>query len=49
MSCAPATPGGIEQEIYALLVIYQALRIAIADAAGAAPAPTPTGPASPSP
>lgn len=26
------TPGGIEQEIYALLVTYQALRIAIADA-----------------
>ena len=26
------TPSGIEQEIYALLVIYQALRVAIADA-----------------
>ncbi|THJ64451.1 IS4 family transposase [Arthrobacter echini] len=26
------TPGGIEQEIYALLITYQALRIAIADA-----------------
>jgi hypothetical protein len=26
------TPGGVEQEVYALLVTYQALRIAIADA-----------------
>jgi Insertion element 4 transposase N-terminal/Transposase DDE domain len=31
------TPAGIEQEIYALLVAYQALRIAIADAAISAP------------
>src|SRR3954452_7456226 len=30
--CAPAPPAGIEQEIYALLVAYQALRIAICDA-----------------
>jgi Insertion element 4 transposase N-terminal/Transposase DDE domain len=28
------TPGGIEQEVYALLVTYQVLRTAIADAAG---------------
>ena len=31
------TPGGLEQEIYALLTAYQALRIAIADATFAAP------------
>jgi Insertion element 4 transposase N-terminal/Transposase DDE domain len=31
-----ATPAGIAQEIYALLVTYQAIRIAIADATGAA-------------
>ena len=43
------TPGGIDQEIYALLVTYQVLRTAIADAAGTVPAPTPTAPASPSP
>jgi Transposase DDE domain/Insertion element 4 transposase N-terminal len=35
------TPDGIEQEIYALLVTYQALRTAIADAASTAPG---TGP-----
>lgn len=31
------TPGGLEQEIYALLIAYQALRIAICDATLAAP------------
>jgi Insertion element 4 transposase N-terminal/Transposase DDE domain len=31
------TPGGVDQEIYALLVTYQALRIAIADATIARP------------
>ena len=31
------TPGGIEQEVYALLVTYQALRTAIADAAATVP------------
>ena len=35
------TPDGIEQEIYALLVTYQALRTAIADAAGTAPGTDP--------
>ena len=35
------TPGGIEQEIYALLVTYQALRTAIADAAGTVPGTDP--------
>jgi len=35
------TPDGIEQEIYALLVTYQALRTAIADAALAAPGADP--------
>jgi hypothetical protein len=35
------TPGGIEQEIYALLVTYQALRAAIADAASTAPGTDP--------
>jgi hypothetical protein len=34
-------PDGIEQEIYALLVTYQALRTAIADAAGTAPGTDP--------
>lgn len=31
------TPDGIEQEVYALLVTYQALRTAIADAASTVP------------
>ena len=31
------TPGGVEQEVWALLVTYQALRTAIADAAGTVP------------
>jgi hypothetical protein len=31
------TPAGVDQEIYALLVTYQALRIAISDATGARP------------
>lgn len=35
------TPGGIEQEIWALLVTYQALRTAIADAASTAPGTDP--------
>jgi Transposase DDE domain len=35
------TPGGIEQEIYALLVTYQALRTAIADAAATVPGTDP--------
>jgi hypothetical protein len=35
------TPGGIEQEIWALLVTYQALRTAIADAAGTVPGTDP--------
>ncbi len=35
------TPGGIDQEIYALLVTYQALRTAIADAAGTVPGTAP--------
>ena len=35
------TPGGIEQEVYALLVTYQALRTAIADAAATVPGADP--------
>ena len=35
------TPGGIDQEVYALLVTYQALRTAIADAAGTVPGTDP--------
>jgi phage baseplate assembly protein W len=35
------TPAGIEQEVYALLVTYQALRTAIADAASTAPGTDP--------
>jgi hypothetical protein len=35
------TPSGIEQEIYALLVTYQALRTAIADAAATIPGTDP--------
>jgi hypothetical protein len=35
------TPDGIEQEVYALLVTYQALRTAIADAAGTVPGTDP--------
>jgi hypothetical protein len=35
------TPAGIEQEVYALLVTYQALRTAIADAAGTVPGTDP--------
>ena len=35
------TPDGIEQEIYALLVTYQALRTAIADAAATVPGTDP--------
>ena len=35
------TPDGIEQEIWALLVTYQALRTAIADAASTAPGANP--------
>jgi hypothetical protein len=35
------TPGGVEQEVWALLVTYQALRTAIADAAMAVPGTNP--------
>lgn len=35
------TPAGIEQEIYALLAVYQIIRIAIADATGSAPGTDP--------
>jgi hypothetical protein len=35
------TPAGVEQEVYALLVTYQALRTAIADAAGTVPGTDP--------
>jgi hypothetical protein len=35
------TPGGIDQEVYALLVTYQVLRAAIADAAGTVPGTDP--------
>jgi hypothetical protein len=35
------TPGGIDQEVYALLVTYQALRTTIADAAGTVPGTDP--------
>jgi hypothetical protein len=35
------TPDGIDQEVYALLVAYQALRTAIADAAGTVPGTDP--------
>ena len=35
------TPDGIEQEVYALLVTYQALRTAIADASGTVPGTDP--------
>ena len=34
-------PAGIEQEIYALLAVYQIIRIAIADATGSAPGTDP--------
>ena len=43
------TPPGINQEIYALLVTYQALRIAISDAVLTRPESIPTAAASPSP
>jgi hypothetical protein len=35
------TPDGVEQEVYALLITYQALRTAIADAASTAPGTDP--------
>jgi hypothetical protein len=35
------TPGGIDQEVYALLITYQVLRTAIADAAGTVPGTDP--------
>jgi hypothetical protein len=35
------TPGGVDQEVYALLVTYQALRAAIADATAAVPGTDP--------
>jgi hypothetical protein len=43
------TPDGIDQEIYALLVVYQILRTAMTDATDSDLAPAPTGPASPPP
>lgn len=43
------TPAGVSQEVFALLVTYQVLRVAMADATGTRPTPTLTGPASPSP
>jgi hypothetical protein len=43
------TPAGIDQEVHALLICYQLLRLAMADATSTNPASTPTGPASPSP
>jgi hypothetical protein len=39
-------PEDVEQEVYALLVIYQALRTAMADAAMTVPGTDPTAPAS---
>lgn len=43
-------PAGLEQEMWALLTLYQALRIAVTDAVHTPPqAPTPTGPATRSP
>jgi hypothetical protein len=41
------TPDGIDQEVHALLVIYQLLRTAMVNATDSNPAPIPTGPASP--
>jgi hypothetical protein len=38
---------GLEQETWALLALYQLLRMAMTDAAATRPGPTPTGPASP--
>ncbi len=35
------TPGGVDQEVYALLITYQVLRTAIADAAGTIPGTDP--------
>ena len=35
------TPGGVDQEVYALLITYQVLRTAIADAAGTVPGTDP--------
>ena len=35
------TPAGIAQEVYALLAVYQIIRIAIADATGSAPGTDP--------
>ena len=44
------TPAGVHQEVYALLISYQIVRIAITDAIEQPPAvSTPTAPASPSP
>ncbi|GGU85414.1 hypothetical protein GCM10010178_89460 [Lentzea flava] len=43
------TPTGVQQELYALLVTYQALRLAISDATSPVPTPIPTAAASPSP
>ena len=37
------TPAGVAQEVYALLITYQALRIAISDTTLAGPTSIPTG------
>ena len=42
-------PAGLEQEMWALLTVYQALRRAMVTAVESRPAPTRTGPASPPP
>ncbi|WP_277762463.1 transposase [Streptomyces sp. IB2014 016-6] len=39
--CGPATPNGIEQEMWALLTTYQALRIAMTDATDSVPGTDP--------
>ena len=43
------TPEGIDQEIHALLIVYQLLRTAMVDATDSRPVTDPTGPASPPP
>ena len=42
------TPAGIDQEVHALLVCYQLLRLAMTDATSSQAGIDPTGPASPS-
>ena len=41
--CCACNLPGITQEIYALLTVYQVIRIAIADTPSTAPGPTPSG------